>query len=539
MCVCVCLKGSSLPKSTATKNDYSRIMGEKDWEMKICCIGAGYNGGTSMAVMAHQCPKVSEYFLKTRCLKRISIFLSPTYHVFFIFYRLFLILLFFLLQIRITVIDNSAGKIKDWNSDTLPIYEPGLKEIVQACRGNNLEFVTTANSNQALQDADVIFISVNAPAKVNGTGNGRSQDIINCENCARLIVKTCRTSKIVVEKGTYPVRTAEAVQRILDTSTTAQHTVLSNPDFVSQGTAIQDHQNPSRVLIGGLDMAAMDVLKNIYQHWVSPDKIITTNTWSAELSKLVANAFLAQRVSSINSIAALCEATGADVTEISQAVGMDQRIGSQFLKASVGFGKSRFRKDLLCLIYLFESYGLKECADYWKNVICINEYQKKRFSQKVYSKMFSNVHFKKIAMLGYAFKKDTSDVRETPPMYVLHDLAIHEMAIVHIYDPEVKHDDLLNELNISCGADHENTPQLDDHVITSPDPYQACEGAHAILLMTDWEEFKTLEYSKIYECMAKPAFFFDGRNFLDHEKLRQIGFEVHGIGRPDPTVHSI
>ena len=441
-------------------------------------------------------------------------------------------------KIEITVVDSSEDKINAWNSDDLPIYEPGLKEIVQECRDKNLHF--SKDTKKAIENADMIFIAVNAPTKEGGQGAGRAQDIINCENSARTIAQIATSSKIVVEKGTFPVRTAEAIVRVLShNSNGITHSVLSNPEFLAQGTAVADFKDPSRVLIGGqkTDQEAMEKLVNVYANWVPRDRILTTSTWSSELSKLVANAFLAQRVSSINSISALCEATGADVTEIAKAVGMDDRIGSKFLRASVGFGKSRFRKDILSLIYLCESYGLAECAEYWNHVIRINDFQKKRFSQKVVHKMFSIVTGKKIAMLGYAFKKDTGDVRETPSMYVLHDL-IQEEAKIHVYDPKVKRSDMMKEFDNTCGVNVENTPKLDELVVTATDPYEACDGSHALLILTDWDEFKDLDYEKVFASMAKPAFLFDGRNMLDHPALRKIGFEVHGIGKPDPNEFS-
>lgn len=295
--------------------------------------------------------------------------------------------------------------------------------------------------------------------------------------------------------------------------------------------------NPDRVLIGGQQneagLKAAEFLVNVYANWVPRDQILTTNLWSSELSKLVANAFLAQRVSSINSISALCEATGADVSEISRAVGMDARIGKKFLQSSVGFGGSCFQKDILNLVYLCESYGLDECAAYWNQVILMNDYQKKRFTEKVVSKMFNTVTGKKIAILGFAFKKDTGDVRETPAMFVVRDL-IQEQAKIHIYDPEVKREDMWLEMDYTCHINHSNTPNLDDAVTTSPDAYSACEGAHAICVTTEWDCFKTLDYEKIFQTMSKPAFIFDGRNILDHAALREIGFEVHAIGKPDP-----
>jgi UDPglucose 6-dehydrogenase len=440
-------------------------------------------------------------------------------------------------------VDSNQAKIQAWNStsaDDLPIYEPGLAEIVQSCRGRNLVFDT--NEQMAITEADIIFIAVHCPTKESGHGGGYAQDLVHIEQTARTIARFATTPKIVVEKGTFPVRTAQAIQRILDhncTSPDHNHVVLSNPEFLAQGTAVVDILEPSRVLIGGPQARqdAVQTLVDVYAQWVPTDRILTTSTWSSELSKLVANALLAQRVSSINSISALCEATGADVTEIAKAVGMDKRIGPKFLNASVGFGKSRFRKDIYSLIYLCESYGLDECAQYWRSVVHVNNFQKKRFSSKVVHKMFSTVTGKKLAMLGYAFKKDTGDVRETPSMFVLHDL-LQEEAQVHVYDPRVKRGDMLREFDVTCGVNYDTTPQLDRLVVTALDPYAACEGAHAVLLMTDWDEFHNLDYQRIVDNMAKPAFLFDGRNMLDHDALRKIGFEVHGIGKPDPNEFS-
>jgi len=306
----------------------------------------------------------------------------------------------------------------------------------------------------------------------------------------------------------------------------------------AEGTAITDLLNPDRVLIGGQQneagLKAAETLVSVYANWVPREQILTTNLWSSELSKLVANAFLAQRVSSINSISALCEATGAQVQEISRAVGMDDRIGKRFLQPSVGFGGSCFQKDILNLVYLCETYGLDECAAYWNQVIIMNDYQKKRFSEKVVAKMFNTVTGKKICVLGYAFKKDTGDVRETPSMFVVRDL-LQEQAKIHVYDPEVKREDMWTEMDYTCGVNHDNTPGLDESVVTATDPYEACEGSHAVLVMTEWDCFKTYDYERIYKSMAKPAFLFDGRNLLDHDKLREIGFEVYSIGQPDPT----
>jgi UDPglucose 6-dehydrogenase len=434
------------------------------------------------------------------------------------------------------VTDISQKQIDKWNSDELPIYEPGLPEVVKECRGRNLFFSTDIAGE--IQKCDIIFISVNTPTKTKGIGAGRAANIKNCELCARTIAEVAQSDKIVVEKSTVPVRTAQAITRVLQSNDKGlSFQVLSNPEFLAEGTAIKDLLKPDRVLIGGQQtpagIKAAETLVSVYANWVPREQILTTNLWSSELSKLVANAFLAQRVSSINSISALCEATGADVSEISRAVGMDDRIGKRFLNASVGFGGSCFQKDILNLVYLCETYGLEECAAYWQQVISMNDYQKKRFSEKVVAKMFNTVTGKKIAILGYAFKKDTGDVRETPSMFVVRDL-LQEQAKIHIFDPEVEREDMWIEMDYTCGVNHENTPGLDDAVVTSVDPYEACDGAHAICVLTEWDEFKEYDYERIFKTMSKPAFIFDGRNILDHSKLRDIGFEVHAIGKPDP-----
>jgi UDPglucose 6-dehydrogenase len=438
------------------------------------------------------------------------------------------------------VVDISQSQIDKWNSDTLPIYEPGLPQVVSECRGKNLFFSTDITAEIKL--ADIVFISVNTPTKTQGIGAGRAANIKNCELCARTIAEVSDTDKIVVEKSTVPVRTAQAVNRILQSNSKGLNfQVLSNPEFLAEGTAMADLFKPDRVLIGGQQtpegLKAAETLVSVYANWVPREQILTTNLWSSELSKLVANAFLAQRVSSINSISALCEATGADVSEISRAVGMDARIGNRFLNASVGFGGSCFQKDILNLVYLCETYGLQECATYWNQVILMNDYQKKRFSEKVVSKMFNTVTGKKIAILGYAFKKDTGDVRETPSMFVLRDL-LQEQAKVFVYDPEVTREEMWKEMNYTCGVNHANTPNLDQSVITAKDAYEACDGAHALCILTEWDAFKELDFVKIFASMAKPAFLFDGRNILDHAKLREIGFEVHAIGKPDPLTFS-
>lgn len=436
--------------------------------------------------------------------------------------------------------DLSQKQIDAWNSSNLPIYEPGLPEVVESCRGKNLFFSTDIDAE--IKAADIIFISVNTPTKTMGIGAGRAANVKNCELCARKIAEVSDSDKIVVEKSTVPVRTAQAVRRVLECNEKGlKFQVLSNPEFLAEGTAIPDLMKPDRVLIGGVQseegIAAAAKLASVYANWVPDEQILTTNLWSSELSKLVANAFLAQRVSSINSISALCEATGANVSEVSRCVGMDDRIGRRFLNSSIGFGGSCFQKDILNLVYLCETYGLKECADYWNHVIKMNDYQKKRFSEKMVSCMFNTVTGKKIAILGYAFKKDTGDVRETPSMFVVRDLVM-EQAKIHVYDPQVSREDMWTEMDYTCSLTESTHPGLEAAVTTSPDAYSACEGSHAIAVLTEWDEFKSLDYERIYKSMAKPAFLFDGRNILDHDALRKIGFEVHAIGKPDPNKFS-
>lgn len=471
---------------------------ETAFKTKICCMGAGYVGGPTMAVIADNCPDV-----------------------------------------KVTVVDLNPKQIAAWNSSELPIYEPGLTEVVERVRGKNLFFSTDIAT--VINESDIIFISVNTPTKTSGIGAGRAANVKNCESCARTIAEVSTSDKIVVEKSTVPVRTAHAVKRVLASSAAGNagvsFQVLSNPEFLAEGTAIDDLQNPARVLIGGEEteagLAAVARVVDIYAHWVPKNQIITTNLWSSELSKLVANAFLAQRVSSINSISALCEATDADVSQVSRAIGADPRIGPKFLQSSVGFGGSCFQKDILNLVYLCETFGLHECAEYWHQVVKMNEYQKKRFSHQMVKSMFNTVTGKKIAVFGFAFKKDTGDTRETASAFVCRDL-LEERAKLHVYDPQVKRDVMFSEFSYTLNITPETMPGLEESIITSPDPYAAAEQAHAIAVLTEWDEFKTLDYQRIYDSMMKPAFVFDGRNILDHEALRAIGFEVYAIGKPVP-----
>ena len=425
--------------------------------MRICCIGAGYVGGPTMTMIARKCPDV-----------------------------------------RVDVVDINAERIAAWNSDSLPVFEPGLDEIVRHSRGKNLFFSTDVDA--AIDAADIVFISVNTPTKTYGYGAGSASDL-------------------------RPVRTADVIKQILS-STGMEFQVLSNPEFLAEGTAVRDLEFPDRVLIGGDETtaegkAAIDALASIYMRWVPADKIIKTNLWSSELSKLTANAFLAQRISSINAISALCEATGADVEQVARAVGSDSRIGSKFLNSSIGYGGSCFQKDLLNLIYLCEHFNLPEVARYWRGVVEINAYQKRRFAEGVINSLYRNICGKRLAIFGFAFKEDTNDTRESPAIDICK-LFLNERANLAIYDPKVSKKQILADLNVEEG---------DPRIEFCRTPYEAAEKAHAIVLLTHWEEFKKLDYKRIKSAMTTPAWIFDGRNCLDHRLLSELGFLLRGIGK--------
>ena len=457
----------------------------------ICCIGAGYVGGPTMAIIAQKCP-----------------------------------------HIKVTVVDLNEKRIADWNDpnvDNIPIYEPGLSAIVAEARGRNLFFSTEVD--KAIDEAEMIFISVNTPTKTYGVGKGMAADLKYIELCARQIARVAKTDKIVVEKSTLPVRTASAIKSILDhTGNGVKFQILSNPEFLAEGTAVEDLLAPDRVLIGGDanedGQKAIQSLVDIYANWVPKEQILTTNVWSSELSKLTANAFLAQRVSSINAMSELCEKTGADVNEVAKAIGMDSRIGPKFLKSSVGFGGSCFQKDILNLVYIAKSYGLNEVADYWEQVIIMNDHQKRRFAKNIIKTLYNTVSGKKIAFLGWAFKKDTNDTRESAAIYVADDL-LAEQANIVVYDPKVKESQIYYDLDyLETRPSQLNKNDL--KVVT--DPYEACKDAHAIAILTEWDEFKTYDWQKIYNQMQKPAFVFDGRNLLDKKELEKIGFVYQAIG---------
>ncbi len=458
----------------------------------ICCIGAGYVGGPTMAVIAQKNP-----------------------------------------DIKVTVVDIDQERINLWNSKdlgNLPIFEPGLDKVVENCRGKNLFFSTEIDKN--IDASEMIFISVNTPTKTYGDGKGMAADLKYIEICARKIAEVAKSDKIVVEKSTLPVKTAAAIKNILDeTGSGVSFEILSNPEFLAEGTAMRDLEVPDRVLIGGGEnesgQIAVKSLVDIYSSWVPKKNILTTNLWSSELSKLVANAFLAQRISSINSISELCESTGADIDEVAQAIGMDSRIGSKFLKSSVGFGGSCFQKDILNLVYISKSLGLIKVAEYWEQVIILNNHQKKRFALNILKSLYHTVAGKKITFLGWAFKKNTNDTRESAAIHVA-DLLIEEMANIEVYDPKVKEEKIHSDLNNLKNRAKSENKKL---VSISKNPYEACKDAHAIAILTEWDEFKELDWKKIYNKMKRPAFIFDGRNILDRKIIEGIGFVYKGIGK--------
>jgi UDPglucose 6-dehydrogenase len=455
-----------------------------DNSKNILCIGAGYVGGPTMAMIADKCP---EY--------------------------------------KVTVVDLNADRIAAWNSDKLPIYEPGLDEVVKRTRSKNLFFSTDVA--KGIRDSKIIFVSVNTPTKTFGEGAGMAANLEYWEKTARNIVEYATENKIVIEKSTLPVRTAEAMHRILESNNKGLHfDVISNPEFMAEGTAIDDLKNPDRVLIGCMEnergYKALQAIVDIYAHWVPKEKILTTNVWSSELSKLASNAMLAQRISSINSISALCEKTDADIREVSKAMGMDTRIGPKFLQAGVGFGGSCFKKDILNMVYLCRFYNLQPVADYWEQVVKMNEYQERRFVRRAILNMFNTVAGKKVALFGFAFKADTGDTREAPAIYISR-MLLEEHAELAIHDPEAIPNAKRDLSDITNGVEY------------FEDPYECAKGAHAIMIITEWQQFANLDYKKIFDSMEKPAFVFDGRNILDHKALYKIGFNVYPLGTKELT----
>jgi UDPglucose 6-dehydrogenase len=435
-------------------------------------------------------------------------------------------------DITVTVVDLNEARIAAWNDadlNNIPVYEPGLPEVVAASRGRNLFFTTEVD--KAIDEAEMIFISVNTPTKTYGEGKGQAADLKWIELCARQIARIAKTDKIVVEKSTLPVRTASTLQDILThNGNGVKFEILSNPEFLAEGTAVEDLLQPDRVLIGGDNTPdghkAIQALADIYARWIPHERILTTNIWSSELSKLTANAFLAQRVSSINALSELCEFTEADVNDVARAIGTDSRIGSKFLKASVGFGGSCFQKDILNLVYIARSYGLAEVANYWEQVIIMNDHQKQRFANKIIKTLYNTVNGKKIAFLGWAFKKDTNDTRESAAIYVA-DHLLYEHAEVCVYDPKVTEQQVYMDLDYLATRSSEENKNL---LSVVADPYEACKGTHAIAILTEWDEFKHYDWQRIYDGMLKPANIFDGRNILNKAELERIGFTVKAIG---------
>ena len=455
----------------------------------ICCIGAGYVGGPTMSIIAQKNPRI-----------------------------------------KVNVVDMNANKIAAWNSkdlDNLPVYEPGLSKVVDEARGRNLFFSTEVDKH--IYDAEMIFISVNTPTKTSGEGMGYAADLKYVEACAKQIAQVSKTDKIIVEKSTVPVRTSEKIKQILRSNNSdVDFQILSNPEFLAEGTAMRDLEIPDRVLIGGDKTIegekAIASLIEIYSSWVPKKNILTTNLWSSELSKLTANAFLAQRISSINSLSELCEETGADIEEVSKAIGMDSRIGSRFLKTSVGFGGSCFQKDILNLVYISRSLGLKKVADYWEQVLIINKHQRDRFSKKIIDLVRKENLEPKVLVLGWAFKKDTNDTRESAAIYVANNLINNDIKI-DVYDPKVSE----KQVDFDLSFLNEN---YDKSLIKFiEDPMSNISEYNLIAIMTEWEEFKNYDWSKIYSFIKKPAFIFDGRNILDMREIKEIGFNYNGLGR--------
>jgi len=511
--------------------------------LNVCFIGAGYVGGTSSAVMAYKCPED---------------------------------------KVKVTVCDVDTEKINSWNSDYLPIYEPGLEEIVFKQRGKNLFYTTDLKS--AIYYADIIYISVGTPTKKNGIGAGRAADLKYVELAVRKIAEVARNSKIIIEKSTVPCKTAEYIQTILDANknlvsdkdnqsilekiinisennkNSISHSssdstlnihgydsdsdsnvnnspvhfeIISNPEFLAEGTAVNDLLHPDRVLIGGFETKegreSQNILYELYSYWIPRNKIIKMCLWSAELAKLSANALLAQRISSINSLSALCEEVDADVKEIAYACGLDSRIGSKFLNAGVGFGGSCFKKDVLNLVYLSSYYNLPEVAEYWMHVIKMNEFRMMRFIKKIYNKLFGTVSGKHICVYGFSYKKNTKDTRESPAINVVMSL-LNEGAIVKIYDPKVPEKQIIADIR-EYSTTKTDVEKFIKNTIVCNSAYEASYGTDVIVVCTEWDEFVSLDYKRIYKHMNKPAFIFDGRIILNHEKLKKIGFTVEAIGK--------
>lgn len=483
--------------ATSTKAFTNTVQDALPEVRTICCIGAGYVGGPTMAVIADRCP-----------------------------------------DIQVLVVDLNITRISAWNDSDLarlPVFEPGLDAVVARCRGRNLHFSSEVDA--AIAAADMVFIAVNTPTKMRGIGAGQASDLRWVEACARQVACSAQGHTIVVEKSTLPVRTAEAVKAILDAAQDPQvdgaesrtFSVLSNPEFLAEGTAISDLEDPDRVLIGGDDPEAIEALAQVYGRWVVQDKILRTNLWSSELSKLTANAFLAQRISSINSIAALCEATEADVQEVARAIGADSRIGPKFLKAGPGFGGSCFQKDILNLVYLCRHFGMPEVADYWESVVTLNRWQQHRIAALVVQKLFGTLTGKRIAILGFAFKADTNDTRESPAIRICRDL-LEEGALLAIHDPKVDPDQISQDLEKPMADAYADAISEEGCWFACSTVLSACTGADAVVLITEWECYRQLDWSTLAAVVRQPAWLFDARGVGDHDAAREAGMQVWSVG---------
>ena len=521
--------------------------------------------------------------------------------------------------LRVTVIDRDEQRIRRWNSAHLPIREPDLNSIVRVTRDGlearpvpageaqippendafsqarpaNLFFTTACT--ESIAKADMIFIAVNTPTKTFGTGAGHATDMTAFECVIQDIAKHARPDVILVEKSTVPCRTAKMVQDILDdVRPGSRMQILSNPEFLSEGTAVKDLMKLDRVLIGSPATSegrrAAVALTTLYASWVPRSKISGTHVFSSELSKLVANAMLAQRISSINSIGAICEKTGADVQEIATSIGLDRRVGPQFLKAGLGFGGSCFRKDIGSLVYLAKTLGLDEVADYWHSVLIINQSQRTRFTRKVISRLNGTLRGKKITILGFAFKKDTGDARESVAIDIIRILLEERPAEIAIFDPGCSHEDIQRELDIMTSTMQSDVAHWKDRITISTGPYEACLESNAICIVTDWDLFKTapsiykskcpqdvlrvnpapvavvshlaqiqaeqfldlpscpedcpectrpfssstmehdFEWARILYHMKRPRWIFDGRGILDVTEMERLGARVEVLG---------
>jgi UDPglucose 6-dehydrogenase len=436
-------------------------------------------------------------------------------------------------EVQVTVVDLNQARIDAWTDEDLsrlPVYEPGLDAVVGRARGRNLSFSTEVDS--AIAGADMVFISVNTPTKTKGIGAGKASDLRWVEACARQVALAATGHTIVVEKSTLPVRTAAAIKTILeaaqDDSQSRTFSVLSNPEFLAEGTAIRDLEAPDRVLIGGEDSTSIDALASVYGHWVPESQILRTNLWSSELSKLTANAFLAQRISSINSVAALCEATGADVREVARAIGTDSRIGPKFLQSGPGFGGSCFQKDILNLVYLCRHFGLPEVADYWESVVALNTWQQHRISRLVVQNLFGTVTGKRLAVLGFAFKADTNDTREAPAIRICSDL-LEEGAQLAIHDPKVAPAQIARDLKLEAAASADALSGTGSWGLAES-VEAAVAGADAVLILTEWRQYRVLDWQELAGRMRRPAWVFDARAVADPQQVRAAGLTLWRVG---------